>query len=148
MWAKTAVGTNLGFVKGFGRILKSWREILQSTLPRKHVPVKPKTQHLDIYGAEAKERCLYQFKPIHGFPKRSLQSRVFHSVFARTSSRTVASELRRQAALRFSPGPGRNFRNMPIMSLVGVTLGVNLTSVMDDGSARMMSQLQVTLTVN
>ncbi|GFN90459.1 serine/threonine-protein kinase pink1, mitochondrial [Plakobranchus ocellatus] len=143
MWAKSAAGTNLGFVRDLGRILKSWREILHSNLPRKQVPTKTKVQNLELYRPDGKEKCLPHFQPT-GISRssKSLQSRIFHSVFARTTTRTVASELRRQAAQRLSSSSSRNFRNMPIMSLIGVTLGVNLTSVMDDGTERMMSELQ------
>ncbi|RUS91684.1 hypothetical protein EGW08_000510 [Elysia chlorotica] len=142
MWAKSAVGTNLGFVRDFGRILKSWREILQTTLQKKQVPVKQKTRQVELLGREAKVKCLYHINPTFSPTKRSLQSRIFHSVFSRTINRTVASQLRRQAALRFSLNSGGGLRRMPIMSLVGVTLGVNLTSILDDGSSQMMSELQ------
>ena len=144
MILKRAVGTNLGFVRDFGRILKSWREIVQSTLQKKQVTSKPKTRYEDICGGEAKGKCLYQIKPTLSLTKRSLRSKIFQSVFSRTTNwTTMASELRRQAALRLSSNLGGNLRNMPIMSLIGVTLGVNLTSIMDDGSSRMISELKV-----
>lgn len=142
MWAKSAVGTNLGFVRDFSKILKSWREILQSTLQKKHIPTKLKTQQADVYGERAKRKCLYQLQPTFSHPRKSLQSRLFHSVLSKLTNQTITSELRRQAALRLSSYPGRSFKNMPIMSLVGLALGVNLSSVMDDGQAQMMSELQ------
>lgn len=140
MWAKSAAGTNITFLKGFSRALKSWREILQQAVQRKPVP-KPKVQKLDLSHAEAKEKCLFQ----PGFQYRSgstLQSRIFRSIFSRTASKTMASELRRISALRLSSSSARSFKNVPIMSLIGVTLGVDFSSLIDDSGEKMMAEMR------
>lgn len=143
MWAKSAAGTNLTFVKGFSRALKSWKDILQQVVPRKPAP-KPKVQKPDFGHVEAKEKCMFQPTFQHK-SSSTLQSRIFRSLFSRTTSKSLASELRRISALRLSSSSARNFKHVPIMSLIGVTLGVDFSSLIDDSAEKMMSEMRVRL---
>ncbi|CAG5118453.1 unnamed protein product [Candidula unifasciata] len=137
MWAKTAVGTNLPFLKGFGKAVKSWRDILHQTIQRK-VAAKPQVpQTVDVGLVAAKQRCLLLNRT--GIP---LQSRIFRSLFARNFSKSLASELRRRSALRLSSCSARSFRHVPIMSLIGVTLGLDVPTVIDDSAEKIMAEMR------
>uniref|UniRef100_A0A0B7A7U4 non-specific serine/threonine protein kinase n=1 Tax=Arion vulgaris TaxID=1028688 RepID=A0A0B7A7U4_9EUPU len=144
MWAKTAAGTNLAFVSGFGKAIKSWREILHQTIQHKvKVAIKTKAPRLDVGYKGAKGRCIIQPQ----FQRRTgttLQSRIFQSVFSRTysNSKSLAGELRRRTALLLSSSTCRNFRNVPIMSLIGVTLGLDISTAVDDSAEKMMSEMR------
>lgn len=137
MWAKTAVGPNLPFLKGVGKAVKSWKDVLQQVILRK--PAKLKLQNLDIAQAEAKNRCLL-YPNINS--KCSIQSRIFRSFFSRISGQTWARELRRRSALNLTSSSSRSFRHVPIMSLIGVSLGLDISGFIDEGAEKMMSEMR------
>ncbi|XP_055863559.1 serine/threonine-protein kinase Pink1, mitochondrial-like [Biomphalaria glabrata] len=140
LWAKTAAGPNLAFIKSFGKALKTWKDVIQQNFLRKHH--KPHVQQtFEIPQIDAKERCLFKPSIIHK-GTNNLQSRIFRSLFARTTSRSLASELRRKSALKLTASSGRSFRNVSIMSLIGVTLGLDVSTVIDDGAEKMMSEMR------
>ncbi|KAK0040395.1 serine/threonine-protein kinase PINK1 mitochondrial [Biomphalaria pfeifferi] len=88
LWAKTAAGPNLAFVKSFGKALKTWKDVIQQNFFRKHH--KPHVQQtFEIPRIDAKERCLFKPSIIHK-GTNNLQSRIFRSLFARTTSRSLA----------------------------------------------------------
>ncbi|CAL1536646.1 unnamed protein product [Lymnaea stagnalis] len=139
LWAKTAVGPNLPFLKGFGKAVKSWKDVLQQFVLRK--PAKLKIQTFDISRVEAKDRCLL-YPNVTQNNNSSIQSRIFRSFFSRTSSQTLARELRRRSALKLTSSSSRSFRHVPIMSLIGVTLGLDISGVIDEGAEKMMSEMR------
>ncbi|KAH9513415.1 Serine/threonine-protein kinase pink1, mitochondrial [Bulinus truncatus] len=138
MWAKTTAGANIGFVKSFGKCIKTWKDVIQQNFLKHH---KPYVQTLETSRANARERCQLN-AGIHRRKSVSLQSRIFRSLISRTASRSLGSELRKTFALRLTSSSGRNFRYAPIMSLIGVTLGLDVSSVIDDGAEKMISQMQ------
>lgn len=141
MWAKSAVGTNLAFVKGFGKALKSWRDVIQQTVLKRAPLRQPKVPQ--VTQPSAKEKCLFQIRPSDQLrATESLQSRVFRSLFSRTTSKSLASELRRRAACRLSSSRVENFRNVPIFSLIGVTLGIDAASLISSNTEKVMEDMQ------
>lgn len=141
--AKAVAGAHFPFFnfKGFGTALKNYvKDVLQTAVVRK----KPNVQRFDVSRIEAtKTRFLHTHTLKRSFNPRS---RFFRTLFSRTTNNTtMASELRRKSALRLSSSftqNGRNFRNVPIMSLIGVTLGLDVSGVMDEGVEKMMANMR------
>ncbi|XP_059142187.1 serine/threonine-protein kinase Pink1, mitochondrial-like [Physella acuta] len=138
LFVKAAAGAHIPFFKGFGSALKNYvKDVLQTAVLRK----KPNVQRFDVSRIEAtKTRFLHTHTIKSNFTPRT---RLFHSLFSRTTANnTYTSELRRKSALRLFTQNGRNFRNVPIMSLIGVTLGLDVSGVMDKVAEKMMANMR------
>ena len=141
--AKNAVGTNLGFIKSLNLQLKSFKDVVRQTL-WKRVQVQP-SKLGKVANVSARDKCLvHQSKLIK--TAEYFQSHVFKSLFSRTASYTWAREARRRVACKLSSSRVKSFRNLPLISLIGVSLGVDTEKIIGSNTERIVGDMKVSIT--
>jgi len=144
MWAKTAVGTNLGFLKGYGKALISFKDVLQQTVWK---TVQKKTHRVYKFGKVSnfgKEKCRVQSTKLTRFTE-SLSGRLINTLVStnsHTASHTWAKEMRRRIACKLSSSNVKGFRNMPLFSLIGISLGLDSASIINDNTNKVLKDMK------
>lgn len=143
MWAKTAVGTNLGFLKGYGKALKSWKDVLQQTVWKRVCKAQPhisKSGKISKYG---KERCHVYSTKLTKFSE-SLSGRVMRVFISSTNSKitsnTLAHDLRRRMACKLFSS--NSFRNVPLFSLIGISLGLDSATLIANNTEKVLMDMK------
>ena len=139
---KFAVGANLGFLKGYGKALKSFKDVVFQTVLKKAGYAAKNPSTYSRVSQIAKQRCYV--KPSRLSYSRNLSAFVFRSMSstgAKISS--YFSQSTRRALMNPFLSNSNAFRNIPLMSFIGINLGFDTANIIDNNSEKVIDSMKV-----
>lgn len=140
LWAKSAAGTKVPFLKSINNVVRVWREIIQKTLNKKVAKTQP-----TFHQSDALQRFkVDQYnKSLNASLKSSFTSRVFRSMLSPPGKKNLYKEAFRFVQRANNLKRGERPRIGLLYSLIAITLGINSENLIETENQRQSTILGI-----